>query len=124
MNRGEMRGSPPYWTPERLEVLRSILNEVARYDRQGAYFGEVSLSAHACERAAHKDLKSDRAVINRGLRMLVMMGIMEGGKRGPKSPGSGYKRRYYPDKPEITPADTDRYRSLQNQVFDSWRRRR
>jgi hypothetical protein len=104
-----MRTRKWFWTPERLERLRSSLNAVAEHDSEGAYFGRVGLQSHVSWHGSRYGLDNvSHSVAANGLAILTFLGVLAPGKRGTKKPG--YKRRYYPDRPPITEADINRFR--------------
>ncbi len=99
-----------FWTSERLNQLRRVLDRASQRDEQGLYFGAISLSSYVVANGHHEGLDNLYHTQARdGLKIFLFLGVLERGRPGPKLPG--YKRRYYPDKTRhVSEADILRYR--------------
>ena len=101
-----------FWTVDRLQLLRQVLNQAAKRDADGFYLGPTPLQAYVVHNAARVGLNVDRTLAKHGLEILVFVGVLEPGRPGRKLPG--YRRGYTPSvMVGLSEADILRFRESQ-----------
>src|SRR4051794_40311821 len=84
-----------FWTPDRLIVLREVLDGLAQRDEQGLYFGAISLRTQARDGCLARGLEVYESRADTGLAILIYFGVIGRGLPGKKR--GDYRRRYYPN---------------------------
>lgn len=105
------------WTTERVAVLRSLLDRIAKQDEHGWYLDQP-LIPFVQQHGPGLGLSLTRGQVGDGIALLVGVGVLGPGKT--VRAGTGYRRRYYRDVSPITLEDIRHYRRSKKAYYRLW----